>query len=208
MKFQRKSTILLFGIAILMFTACQSNTTHKKLMNNFFVIPVHEKFLPLTYVDTGYEYNGYYVLKTNDTIFYNVFYFVSPLLEECPEWPKPSISYDTLIDNLDTVIVSKRVGSYDSDDRDVNRRQNVFYRFSDELKVDYKITVPVDSNKGGLFGIFVDSFYVSDNRVLQMNIYIENPKSGTYKELYTSFFNILFVPFDEKKFILPEPRIY
>lgn len=207
MKFQWKNKITLSYIAILSIAACNSDTT-QTIRNNFFVMPIQERLLPIVYADTSYEYNGYYIINTNDTLFYNIFYYVSPLLEECPEWPKPSVINDTVINDNDTIIVSKSVGSFASDDRDINRRQNVYYRFSDELKVDYKITVPIDSNKGGLFGIFVDSFYVSDNRVLQMNIYIDNPQIGTYHDLYNSFFNIVFVPLNEKKFNLPEPRVY
>lgn len=204
---KRNKVILLIFLTVCI-CACTSADKLYTVNNSFYSLPLNKKFFPLKYADTSYEYKGYYVLNTNDTLFYNVFYYVSPLTERCPEWPAPTLIYDTVVNGYDTTIVTQSVGSYANDDIDINRRQNIYYRFSDELKVDYKITVPIDSSRGGFFGIYVDSLHVSGNNVLQMNVFIDSPSLGAYTELYQSFFNLKFIPFDDKKFKLPEARIH
>lgn len=172
------------------------------ITNHFFILPIDKKFLPIKYADTSYKYKGYYVLNTNDTLFYNVFYYLNSLSEECPELEQVSNLIKTEVVGKDTI---NTWSGYTNYDRDINRRQNVYYRDAKNFRCKYKITVPIDSNKGGLFGVYVDSFFKYHINFMKMNVYVENPQKGCYKELYKSFFSILLIPHDSNKFKLPEP---
>lgn len=175
---RRKLKLLVFISAIIVITvySCDLNNSdkeYKRYSNDIFSISypenIHVKDYPLT------QYNGFQVLDTVDTLFYNVGYIVSNLSEQIPDV--------TFIPDMDNFVLDSGISLNDfkytnrrNFDIDRYRKQNIFYLKDGNLVKKY--TFPIDTLEGGLIGLYIDSMSWNEREVVQFNAFVVNPSSG------------------------------
>jgi len=131
------------------------------------------RFVPLN------NLKGYVVIDNSDSLFYSIGYFLSNLSEINRKYTyMPQSDPPTIIDSsmLSEDIFFANRKDFDNDRL---RRQNIFFKRMD-IGI-YKYTFPVDTNNGGLVGVYADSLAVSEeSRILKFNAFFENSSPGSF----------------------------
>ena len=168
------NVILFLPILLMLFNACQSHI--KKTKNEIFSF--NGDFYGIKEKKTS-EFTGYYLMNM-DTLFYNIGFNIHSLNEELPSViyipDRKNFKFDPNVDSSGKIFVDRK-----DFDVDKYRKQNIYFEHLEKGSIK-KFTFPVDTIKGGIVGIYIDSLDYGPYGVLQFNLYVANPSFGSYSK--------------------------
>ncbi|CAN5525617.1 hypothetical protein BH10BAC2_BH10BAC2_25210 [soil metagenome] len=162
--------ILLFLSISIVLQSCTKNL--KNVENDIFKFSCN--FSSIKNDKTG-QFSGCYILNNTDSLFYNIGFTVHNLSDKIPSAVFIPNKEQFLFDpNIDTtgVVFEKRKDF----DIDKYKKQNVNFEYSGNQI--WKYTFPIDTSKGGIIGIYVDSIATGELGVLQFNAFTNCSSKG------------------------------
>jgi hypothetical protein len=169
---QALSSVFFTYILLILSTSCRKNS--ERVNNDFFEFSI-DKNMEVENIKYS-MYSGIYVFNAKDTAFYNFGYWISTLAEI----PWDVIYMDNMENYLPDSIGQKYFTTNRNFDKDRLREQNIFfYRKNNEIR---KYTIPVDTIRGGMVGVFIDSLRSDQSGVLKFNFFMNNLNSVSYTQ--------------------------
>lgn len=190
--------------SLLFFVSLIASCTHEqvKLENDIFSIE---------YIDTNVtdnrvgHYSGYQLTPNGDTLHYNIGMIVHNLSERLPKVvyvPFDIIGTPDSSNKSESIIFTTRKNF----DLDRYRRQNVFWEQVNGLTRKY--TFPIDTSRGGMVGLYIDSILVGENGIVQFNAFIERPHRGSYISTLEALKTIRLKPIKPYEYYVGSTYVY
>ena len=177
---KQKLKILVFSSIVILFNSCLDRTDNEMATysNELFSIRYPSEMVIKDYSLTPFK--GFQILDGVDTLFYSIGYVVSNLSE-----PMAEVFYIPDLNelDLDSNFMSDRVffTARKNFDIDRYRKQNVFF---DSESKNRKYTFPIDTTRGGMIGLYIDSIFWDGEEIAQFNAFVNNPLPGKNRTIF------------------------
>lgn len=132
------------------------------------------------------QYSGFCIFDDTDTAYFNFGYNINTLAEEIPELViLPDVSDDELADIRKKNTDFKYFSNVRNFDKDKLKKQNLQFIHT-EMGI-WKYSMPIDTLKNGMIGVFIDSVFIDSVSIdkqnpVKFNFYLKELKNMSYSE--------------------------